>query len=250
MREHLDAPPACFVGLWNEDDVSYLFFTEIQDAYVNEQLHRSGCLFKARHQTRYSEWQDAMPADGVTFGKLVFVPDDHPSPPRGALLLDPSVAFGDGSHPTTRACLTFIHDLITETDVKSMLDLGTGTGILSLAAAALGVQDIVAVDLNLLAVQTAEKNVKLNHLGSTIAVREGDARSFVSAAFDLAVANLPFEVLESIAALDRAANIEQWVISGISEAQGEIVAGLFSEKGFCRTRFQKDHPWVSFLMVR
>ncbi len=250
IRNHLGIPPRSFVGLWNEDEVSYIFFTEIQDDYISKCLSRSDCALRAKHHTLYIEWQDTMPADGVSIGDLLFVPDDHPSPPPGALLLDPSVAFGDGSHPTTVACLKFMFDLIPGIPVRSMLDLGTGTGILSIAAAALGVQQIVAVDQNDLAVQTAVKNVRLNHLSSRVAVKEGDARLFLGGAYDLAVANLPFEVLQFIAELDQTANIRHWVISGIGESQGVILEKLFSQKGFRRKLFRKCHPWVSFVMAK
>ncbi len=250
IRTHLGVPPRSFVGLWNEDAFSYIFFTETQDDYVNKCLSRSDSVLGARHDTLYSEWQDTMPADGVSIGDLLFVPDDHPSPPCGALLLDPSVVFGDGTHPTTVACLTFMLDLIPGIPVRSMLDLGTGTGILSIAAAALGVQRIVAVDQNALAVQTAMKNVRLNRLSSSVAVEEGDARMFIADAYDLAVANLPFDVLQFIAELDQTADIRQWVVSGISDSQGAILEKLFSRKGFHRTLFRRDHPWVSFVMAR
>jgi len=249
IRHHLGVPPRSFVGLWNEDDLSYMFLTESQDDYINKCLSGSDCILRARHHTLYSEWQDAMPADGVSIGELLFVRDDHPSPPFGALLLDPSVVFGDGAHPTSVACLKFMLDLIPAIPVRSMLDLGTGTGILSIAAAALGVRRIVAVDQNSLAVQTAVKNVRLNHLSSRVTVEEGDARTFVGDAYDLAVANLPFEALQSIAELDAAANIRQWVVSGISESQGVILEKLFSRKGFQRKQFRVDHPWVSFVMA-
>jgi len=250
IRNRLGVPPRSFVGLWNEDDFSYIFFTETQDDYVEWCLSRSDCVLRARHDTLYSEWQDTPPAGGVSIGDLLFVPDDHPSPPSDALLLDPSVVFGDGSHPTTVACLKFMLDLIPAIPVRSMLDLGTGAGILSIAAAALGVQRIVAVDRNILAVQTAVKNVRLNRLGSRVAVKEGDARMFLGDAYDLAVANLPFDVLQFIAELDQAANIVQWVISGISDSQGVILEKLFARKGFHRKLFRRDHPWVSFVMAR
>lgn len=250
IRSHLGRTPCSFVGLWNEEDTSYLFFTEIRDDYINKCLSRADCVLRAKHLTLYSEWQDAMPAAGLSIGNLLFVPDDCPSPSYGALLLDPSVVFGDGSHPTTVACLKFMLDLIPRIPVKSMLDLGTGTGILSIAAASLGVRRIVAVDHNTLAVQTAVRNVTLNRLSSRVAVQEGDARRFVGDAYDLAVANLPFEVLEFIGELDQTANIPHWVISGISDSQGLIVQKLFSKKGFYRKLFRRDYPWVSFVMAR
>jgi ribosomal protein L11 methyltransferase len=250
IRSHLGIPPRSFVGLWSEDDSSYLFFTDTQDDYVTKCLSRCDCVLRERHHTLYSEWQDSMPEGGVSIGDLLFVPDDHPSPPHGALLLDPSVVFGDGSHPTTSACLEFMLELIPGTPVRSMLDLGTGTGILSIAAAALGVDRVVAVDQNALAVQTALRNVRLNRLNSRVAVQEGDARMFLGDGYDLAVANLPFEVLQFIAELDQTANIQQWIISGISDSQGEILEKLFSQKGFQRKLFRRDYPWVSFVMAR
>ncbi len=129
-----------------------------------------------------------------------------------------------------------------------MLDLGTGSGILAIAAAALGVERIAAVDKNVLAVQTAEKNVRLNGLSATISVNEGDARSFISERYELAVANLPFEVLQDISEVDRIADIRHWVISGVSEAQGKILEGLFAQQGFQRNMIRYDHPWVTFAM--
>lgn len=250
IRDHVVMPPRSFVGLWNEEDSSYLFFTDTQDDYVNECLGGCDCELKKRHDTLYSEWQDPMPAAGRSIGNLLFVPDDHPSPPHGALLLDPSVVFGDGSHPTTVACLNFMCELIHQAPVRSMLDLGTGTGILSLAAAAVGVQRTIAVELNVLAFQTALRNVSLNRLDSRVTVKEGDARMFVDGDYDLAVANLPLDVLQSIAGLDRSSEIPQWIISGISDAQGARLERQFSEKGFQRTRFRRDYPWVTFVMSK
>lgn len=250
MRHHLGMPPNSFVGLWNEDDSSFLFFTDKQDDYVNRCLDRCNSTLIKIHHTFYHEWQDTMPESGVSIGPLLFVPDDHPSPPEAALSLDPSVMFGDGSHPTTAACLGFMLELITEVPVESMLDLGTGTGILSVAAAALNVDRIVAVDNNVLAVQTALKNVRINHFDSRVTVREGDARKFISGGYDLAVGNLPFEILRSIGEFREIAEIPRWIISGISDFQGAVLEKSFAQKGFERTKFRKHFPWVSFVMSR
>lgn len=248
VRHHMGQPPPCFVGLWNEDNASYLFFTEAQDAYVNDCLDMARCTLKAKHYTIYAEWQDAMPSAGLTVRGLLFVADDQPSPPKEALRLDPTVVFGDGSHPTTQACLSFLHDLIPGSAIKSVLDLGTGTGILSIAAAALGATEILAIDRNVLAIQTAEKNVRINGLTSRVAVMEGDALSFIGTHYDLAVANLPFEVIEAIAQGEQTVNIPLWVISGISEAQDEIIEKLLTRKGFRRKLFRRDHPWTTCVM--
>ncbi len=248
IRDHLNTHPQSFMGVWNEDDLSYVFFTESEDDYICQCLNSCNLSFREKHITLYSEWQHPLPFGGFLVGNLMFVPDDNPSPPKGALRFDPSVAFGDGSHPTTAACLEFMSGLIPTVPVLSMLDLGTGTGILSLAAAALGVKRIVAVEKNDLALRTAEKNIGLNNLDFGIALKEGDARMYINDFYDLAVANLPFEVLFEIAGFEETANIDHWIISGISEAQGLILENSFSKYGFRKMLFREDFPWVSFVM--
>lgn len=250
VRGSSGVPPVSFVGPWNEDNSSYLFFTEPEEEYVDKCLNESNCVLKSRHRTIYKEWQDGFPLDGLEIRGIRLVPDDHPSPPSGALLFDPSVVFGDGSHPTTLACVDFIADLVAAGEVRSMLDLGTGSGILSIAAAYLGVNRIAAIDRNVLAVQTAQKNVERNGLTSKIAVMEGDARLFFDSSHDLAVANLPFEVLQDIAELDQTADVRLWVLSGVSEAQGAALEQQFVRKGFHRICFRSDHPWVTLVMER
>ncbi|AFM28091.1 50S ribosomal protein L11 methyltransferase [Desulfomonile tiedjei] len=250
IRDNLDDPPFSFVGLWNEDDASYLFFTEIQDAYMDACLSRSGCKLRCRHSTKYSEWQDAIPEEGRTVGNLIFVRDNHGSPPRGALLLDPSVIFGDGSHPTTVTCIEFMHEIITENSIESFLDLGTGTGILAVAAAAMGVERITAVDMNSLAVKTAAKNVDVNGFSNRIEVIEADAAQFFRASYDLVVGNLPFEVLQNIATNGTIGHSKCWVISGVSRDQGGILESLFVRNGFRRSGFRSIPPWVTMVFHR
>lgn len=247
IRGNVDDPPFSFVGLWNEDDVSYLFFTEIQDAYVDACLSRSGCKFRCRHSTKYCEWQDAIPDEGRAVGNLIFVRDDHGSPPCGTLLLDPSVIFGDGSHPTTVTCIEFMHEIIADNSIESFLDLGTGTGILAIAAAAMGVERITALDMNSLAVKTATKNVDANNFSDRIEVIEGDAAQFLGDRYDLVVGNLPFEVLKNISSNGIIGNFGCWVVSGVSRDQGGILESLFVRNGFRRSGFRSIPPWVTMV---
>ena len=83
-----------------------------------------------------------------------------------SILLDPGLVFGTGTHPTTRDCLDALELAAGSKKFNTVLDLGTGTGLLALAAAKLGSKGVVAADLNLLAAKTAERNVKLNHLAT------------------------------------------------------------------------------------
>jgi len=249
MKDDLLAAPSSFVGRWNEEEFSYLFFTAPQDDYVNSLIAAGYGVLSSRHEMRYCDWQTGVPAGGQVIGGVVFVSADHPSPPPGSLLLDPSVVFGDGSHPTTISCLRFMEDVIHTQPIGSMLDLGTGSGILALAAAALGVQRILAVDKNHLAALTTKENVKRNSLSSRIKVVEGEARLFIDTAFDLVAANLPFSVLRDLIPLKGVPLHKAWIVSGIDARQGEVLMELFSDQGFEFAGHQADPPWVTFVAV-
>lgn len=131
------------------------------------------------------------------------------------IVLDPGMAFGTGLHPTTRQCL----EAVGELDVagRSVLDVGTGSGILALAAAKRGAARVVAVDTDPLAVRAAVDNARRN--GARVEVHEGSAPD-VEGVFDLVLANLVAEELARLAAGLRA----RTALSGALVCAG-IVAG-------------------------
>jgi ribosomal protein L11 methyltransferase len=249
MKDDLLAAPASYVGRWNEEEFSYLFFTAPEDDHVNSLMSAGGGVLSSRHEMRYRDWQTGVPAGGLAVGGFVFVSADHPAPPPGSLLLDPSVVFGDGSHPTTISCLRFMEKILRTDPITSMLDLGTGSGILALAAAAGGVDRVLAVDKNHLAALTAKGNVTTNSLLPKIKVVEGEARFFVDEAFDLVTANLPFSVLRDLIPLRGIPLHKNWIVSGIDSRQGEVLIELFSDQGFELVDHQADPPWVTFVVV-
>lgn len=247
LREDLFAAPSSYVGRWNEDEFSYLFFIAPEDDYVNSLISAGRGVLSSRHEMRYRDWQTGVPAGGLAVGGLAFVSADHPTPPASSILLDPSVVFGDGSHPTTVSCLRFMEEIVRTHSTESMLDLGTGSGILALAAAALGVQRILAVDRNHLATLTAKENVRMNFPSSRIEVVEGEARLFIDRPFDLVTANLPFTVLRDLIPLRGVPLQKIWVVSGIDSRQGEVLIELFSDQGFELLDHRADPPWVTFV---
>jgi ribosomal protein L11 methyltransferase len=110
------------------------------------------------------------------------------------LVLDPGMAFGTGLHPTTQQCLEALSTLPLEG--RSVLDVGTGSGILAIAAARRGASPVVAVDTDALAVDAARENAVRN--GVAIPVAEGSAAD-VPGRFDLVIANIVSPVLQRIA---------------------------------------------------
>lgn len=127
-------------------------------------------------------------------GRLWIVPSWHaaPDPKAIVLVLDPGMAFGTGSHPTTRLCLEWLEGCVTPT--RSLLDYGCGSGILAIAAARLGASDVLGVDIDPQAVRASISNAERNG----VAVRFRDSERELQGQFDIVVANIlanPLKVL-------------------------------------------------------
>src|SRR5438093_3066935 len=146
-------------------------------------------------------WKDYFPV--LHLGRrTVVVPAWRRYRPRDGevtLRLDPGMAFGTGMHPTTRLCLTAVEDLVQPR--ARVLDVGTGSGILSIAAARYGAAEVVGLDVDPVAVAAARSNVKLNHLSRIVHVRQVDplAESAHPGQFDLILANITARTNASLA---------------------------------------------------
>ena len=118
---------------------------------VERLLASGGLSLRQRHELTYEQWQGGLELKPWLVGDLFFCPAWDPAPPpSGArrLLIDPGLVFGSGLHPTTRHCLELLWLRRQRAPLGRVLDLGCGTGILALAAAAWGAQEVLAVDLN------------------------------------------------------------------------------------------------------
>lgn len=127
--------------------------------------------------------------------RLWIVPSWHvaPDPEAIVLVLDPGMAFGTGSHPTTRLCLEWLERTVS-TDI-SILDYGCGSGILAIAAAKLGAKDVLGVDIDLQAVSAAKSNAELNN----VSARFEDSTREIKGQFDIVVANILSNPLKALA---------------------------------------------------
>jgi ribosomal protein L11 methyltransferase len=116
--------------------------------------------------------------------------------PPGAVVLEPGYAFGTGSHPTTRG----VGELLAREPAGSVLDLGCGSGLLSILAARWGHGPVTAWDLDPHAVAAARANVERNGLGDRVAVAQADVLTAALPACDLALANIEWRVVEALLA--------------------------------------------------
>jgi len=148
---------------------------------------------------------------GVSIGRLwVGPPWESPPADLVPVVIDPGRAFGTGAHATTRLCLDFLQDA----EPASLLDVGCGSGVLSIAAAKLGFDPITAVDLDEVALDSARENAKVN--GVEIEIGE------VMRPAALAVMNIALEVVEGL--LPKL-QVQRAITSGYLERDGPSVAG-------------------------
>jgi ribosomal protein L11 methyltransferase len=153
--------------------------------------------------------------------------DVPPAPGREILVIEPGMAFGTGQHETTRGCLEAIESVVASTRVASALDVGTGSGILALALARLGVARVVGIDVDPAVLPLARANLAANR-APHVALAVGTAAA-VRGRFDLVVANLlAGTVVAEAAALMRAVETGgRLVLSGILERQAPAVRDAY-----------------------
>lgn len=159
--------------------------------------------------------------------------------------IDPGMAFGTGTHETTAMCVGLIEKYYQG---GSLLDVGTGSGILAIAAARLGAKGIVAVDIDPDAVRVAQENVAHNGLTDAIDVREGDLLQGLSQRFQFAVANILAPVICMLAAPLKAHLLPggKFICSGIiAEAESDVNEALLAA-GYIIDEIQHKGDWVAF----
>jgi ribosomal protein L11 methyltransferase len=194
-------------------------------------------------------WKDFFPVLHLA-RRTVIVPAWRRYRPREGevtLRLDPGMAFGTGMHPTTRLCLTAIEDLV-HPGVR-VLDVGTGSGILSIAATRHGAAAVVGLDVDPIAVAAARSNVKLNHLSRIVRILEADPVAGASqlGQFDIVLANITARTNASLAAFHTSSlrSSGQLVASGILEDTADMVIAAFRHAGLKTLRTEQDGDWVA-----
>ncbi len=160
------------------------------------------------------------------------------------IIMDPGMAFGTGTHETTSMCAFLIEELM-EKGYK-VLDIGTGTGILSIVASKLGAASILAIDIDPIAVKTAKMNLKENNIENVV-VELGELKHFEKNGFDLIVANIVSDVLIDISA-DMKARLRKGgclVCSGIIQERENDVVKALENAGFKNAVMTRKNEWTA-----
>ena len=179
--------------------------------------------------------------------------DEYDAQGRRVLSLDPGMAFGTGSHPTTRMCLEYIDELVKEGD--SVVDLGCGSGILSIAALILGAKDAIAVDIDPIAETIAYENAALNGIGKdryTVLVGDvlsnGVLRETLGGGYDVVVANIVADVIIGLAPMVRQFLKPGglFLCSGIIDTRAGEVADALRQNGWEIETTRSGEGWYSY----
>ena len=168
------------------------------------------------------------------------------------IIMDPGMAFGTGHHATTSLSLQLLQGALTGRANTSVLDVGTGTGILGMAAALFGASRVMAIDNDPEAVSAANKNSKINNLQQIMEVEITPLAS-LTAPFSLVIANIVHDVLLELAPeLGRlTADGGQLILSGILAGQQVTnIISCFTALGFSLNRQEQKKEWAALLFSR
>ena len=237
------------IGVWIEDDMAVLFFHLPKEDLVASICRQYNCNLVYHADMDYRDWESGQEISSFTTGKITVAPvwENVPADIR----LDPSVIFGTGFHPTTRICLDLLLTYCTTPEIKisSVLDLGTGTGLLGIAAAMHGATKVTAVDNNPLACQVAQANCRLNTVEDRVDVRQLDLRTNLpdTGQYNLVVANLYKGLLEELFDNPSFWQADLYILSGfIHSMEADLLAAFPTEslRFLDRKRADKWCVWV------
>ncbi len=243
-----------FLGNWEEDGYSFLFFSESADHFIDHQIViLSDIEFLDKYTMTYEEWHgDKITAFRVN--RFVIIPpwekknQDRTSSDDLEIILDPGLVFGTGNHPTTNDCLEALITLWYGSEIESILDLGTGTGLLAIAAARLGCKRALAVDFNYLAAKTAYNNVCLNQLEEKIIVVRGRAEELMDKPVDLMISNIHYDVMKNLIKTEPFLTFRYFILSGLLRSEARIIADQLKRLSVkIMKTWDRDGVWHTFL---
>lgn len=189
----------------------------------------------------------------INIGKVVIKPTWEPYDAReGEIIveIDPGMAFGTGSHPTTKLCVTLLQEYIK--GGERMLDVGTGSAILAITGAKLGASEVIGVENDPVAVDAAVENVKLSGLQDKVKIVEADTPMIYEGEADIVVANIipPVIIAMAEALCAKVKPGGKLITSGIVEERADDVRTKIESLGLKTVEQRQEGDWVAIVSER
>ena len=196
--------------------------------------------------------------------RLVILPAwmDSPEPSRVAIKIDPGMAFGTGTHPTTQLCLELMEEWFNQSKIrdqsKTVIDIGCGSGILSIAALKLGAKQVLGVDIDTESITNSRENATTNRVGDELILGVGSVQEILDGKFAfkkaaLVVANILAPVIVRLFDARLADLMEDEgaiILSGILFEQEQSVIEAGQAKGLKMNERRQLGDWVALQMSR
>lgn len=256
-NRYLDYADDGFIESYGDKVIIRSYFHAEQDKQsIENQLSKAFNLFNINPQVIIrlrddSEWKDNWKKNYKTFHiseKVIIKPSWETcnfSDNQIVIEIDPGMAFGTGTHETTRMCALFLDDLVKGNE--SVLDLGCGTGILGMVAAKLGASKVTCVDIDEAACRIAKENISNNHVSELINVVNGELSDVEKKEYDIVIINIIADVILSLIP-----NIKMYcksksvvLLSGIVKERRQEVLDAAVLHGFRPVQELNDGEWVA-----
>jgi ribosomal protein L11 methyltransferase len=243
---------AYFDSLQDENALRDQLVAALRAAGIASTALRSMKALTVADEDWLSEWKKGY--SPVAIGKRLLVApswriDEIADPDRVVVQIDPGMAFGTGTHETTRGCLEMLD---THWKGGTLLDVGTGTGILAIAAMKLAPNSsrIVGFDIDPEAIEVAIENAAINGVGEGVVFEVNNLAAYEGQDFDAATANLTAGVLITLAPIFRGVVRPQGILiaSGILVEQSDDVQKVFQLQGFRTVEEKIDGEWITLRM--
>jgi ribosomal protein L11 methyltransferase len=192
--------------------------------------------------------------------RLVIVPAwlDSPQPERIPIKINPGMAFGTGTHPTTQLCLELAEVFADRHQLSTAIDVGCGSGILSIAALKLGAEKVLGVDIDIESVRNSRENAEMNGIGEELLLGQGSVTEVLSGQFafqsaPLVLANILAPIIIRLFGMGLADLVEPGgtiILSGILAEQEQNVIEAGQAHGLTFVERRQIGDWVAFSMQR
>lgn len=239
------------IGAWIEEETAILFFHQPKKRFVENLCHTHGARILYEADLDYADWEAGREIGPFSVGNLTVAPVWAKGP--ADIVLDPSVIFGSGFHPSTRLCLEGLlkYTNSPELHLATAMDLGCGTGLLSIAAAKQGIQRITACDNNRLACQVAQANAARNQTEGQVTVLEADLRHQCpdTAGTDLIMANLYKGLMLELFANPAFWQGKFYLLSGFIPAMEEDLLAALPDRGLRFLERTRNEHWCLWALT-